>query len=300
MAIAALTGPLGRRGQWALLAAVVALPWLSVKYAPVAVALVGRRGLDALAPGGPTGGRRRGGSARERRPGLPARPPGGLRRVDGLRRRGPLPGGRGVQRHRPVAGLPQPDPAPRRAAGRSGLRPGRLGPGLPGRDPGARCPGPPPSAAVARRGPAPGRGLGQRHLDRPDHARLVVARPPDRRRPPLRCPRHLLVGRPAGVVTFEWLRCAQQLRLRRSWIVSLAAPAGACAAAPSVANGRAGGDRGVGGARDGAVGLAGGRGAAGAADPDHRLRVRPGTRSTGRGGWCCRTCATRRRSPRSC
>ena len=41
LAIAALTGPLQRRGQWALLAAVVALPWLSVKYAPVAVALVG-------------------------------------------------------------------------------------------------------------------------------------------------------------------------------------------------------------------------------------------------------------------
>jgi hypothetical protein len=41
LAIAAVTGPLQRRGQWALLAAVVALPWLSVKYAPVAVALVG-------------------------------------------------------------------------------------------------------------------------------------------------------------------------------------------------------------------------------------------------------------------
>lgn len=38
--IAALTGALGRRGRWTLLAAVVALPWLSVKYAPVAVALV--------------------------------------------------------------------------------------------------------------------------------------------------------------------------------------------------------------------------------------------------------------------
>jgi hypothetical protein len=41
VAIAALTGPLGRRGQWTLVAAIVALPWLSVKYAPVAVALVG-------------------------------------------------------------------------------------------------------------------------------------------------------------------------------------------------------------------------------------------------------------------
>ncbi len=41
VAVAALTGPLGAKGRGALLAAVVALPWLSVKYAPVAVALVG-------------------------------------------------------------------------------------------------------------------------------------------------------------------------------------------------------------------------------------------------------------------
>jgi hypothetical protein len=40
VAIAALTGPFGRRGRWTLLAAVVALPWLSVKYAPVALSLV--------------------------------------------------------------------------------------------------------------------------------------------------------------------------------------------------------------------------------------------------------------------
>ena len=39
VALAALTGPFQRRGQWALVTAVVALPWLSVKYAPVAVAL---------------------------------------------------------------------------------------------------------------------------------------------------------------------------------------------------------------------------------------------------------------------
>jgi hypothetical protein len=39
--IAALTGPLGRRGRWLLGAAVVALPWLAVKYAPVAAVLVG-------------------------------------------------------------------------------------------------------------------------------------------------------------------------------------------------------------------------------------------------------------------
>lgn len=40
-AIAALTGPLDRRGRWLLGAAVVALPWLGVKYAPVAAALTG-------------------------------------------------------------------------------------------------------------------------------------------------------------------------------------------------------------------------------------------------------------------
>ncbi len=39
--LAALTGSLDRRGRWLLVAAVVALPWLSVKYAPVALALVG-------------------------------------------------------------------------------------------------------------------------------------------------------------------------------------------------------------------------------------------------------------------
>jgi len=39
VAAAAITGPLDRRGRWAFLAAVVALPWLSVKYVPVAAAL---------------------------------------------------------------------------------------------------------------------------------------------------------------------------------------------------------------------------------------------------------------------
>ena len=70
VAIAALTGPLGRRGQWVLLAAVVALPWLSVKYAPVAVALVGvaawrlwRRGGARTVVRNGRGPRRRGGVA---------------------------------------------------------------------------------------------------------------------------------------------------------------------------------------------------------------------------------------------
>ncbi len=39
LAVAALTGPLRRSGQLALLTAVVALPWLSIKYAPVAAVL---------------------------------------------------------------------------------------------------------------------------------------------------------------------------------------------------------------------------------------------------------------------
>jgi hypothetical protein len=47
VAIAALTGPLGRGGLWALGLAVVALPWLSVKYAPVA-ALLAAMGLWSL------------------------------------------------------------------------------------------------------------------------------------------------------------------------------------------------------------------------------------------------------------
>jgi hypothetical protein len=39
VAVAALTGPMDRRGRWVLFATVVALPWLAVKYAPVAAAL---------------------------------------------------------------------------------------------------------------------------------------------------------------------------------------------------------------------------------------------------------------------
>jgi hypothetical protein len=39
VAVAAATGPLGRRGRWTFGLAVVALPWLAVKYVPVAAAL---------------------------------------------------------------------------------------------------------------------------------------------------------------------------------------------------------------------------------------------------------------------
>lgn len=58
VAVAALTGPLRRGGLAAVAAAVVALPWLSVKYAPVAAALAGlalwmlvRRGRARTAAG---------------------------------------------------------------------------------------------------------------------------------------------------------------------------------------------------------------------------------------------------------
>jgi len=47
VAVAALTGELGRGGRWALGLAVVALPWLGVKYAPTAAVLAGL-GLLAL------------------------------------------------------------------------------------------------------------------------------------------------------------------------------------------------------------------------------------------------------------
>jgi hypothetical protein len=39
LGLAAVTGPLDRRGRWLLAAAVVALPWLGLKYAPVAAVL---------------------------------------------------------------------------------------------------------------------------------------------------------------------------------------------------------------------------------------------------------------------
>jgi hypothetical protein len=56
VAVAAITGPLDRRGRWLVGAAVVALPWLAVKYVAVAAALAGialwrvrRQGAPVLA-----------------------------------------------------------------------------------------------------------------------------------------------------------------------------------------------------------------------------------------------------------
>jgi len=46
LAVAALTGPFGRRGQVVFALTVVALPWLAVKYAPVGVGLVGLAALS--------------------------------------------------------------------------------------------------------------------------------------------------------------------------------------------------------------------------------------------------------------
>ena len=267
VAIAALTGPLERWGRWMLLAAVVALPWLSVKYAPVAVALV--------VVGAWTLWRR--GDRRAVVSGAAVLVGAGLVYLlvhqvvyggwtvyaagDHFQEGGELSvTGQApdyLSRTQRLVGL-----LVDRGFGLAAWAPVYLA-----AIPASRGPRPAPATALARPGPAPRRGLGQRHLDRPDHARLVVARPPDRRRPPLRRPGHVLVG--AGVGT-----------------------------APAAAGG--GGDRGAGGARGRALGVAGGRGAAGAADPHRRLRGDAATRSTGRGAWSCRTCGTRRRSARCC
>lgn len=50
-AVAALTGRLDRRGLWLLAVAVVALPWLAVKYTPVAAVLAGLGALALLRAG---------------------------------------------------------------------------------------------------------------------------------------------------------------------------------------------------------------------------------------------------------
>lgn len=52
LAVAALTGPLGARGVALLGACVVALPWLAVKYAPVAVVLAGIAAVRLWRAGG--------------------------------------------------------------------------------------------------------------------------------------------------------------------------------------------------------------------------------------------------------
>ena len=249
-------------GAWSLGLAVVALPWLAVKYAPVAAALVGRRRWSAA------GARATDGAALVLVGVLGvagvvflAPAPGDLRRLDRLRRRRPLRRRR-VHRRRVVA--------PTTWAGRCGWSacsstaasgslawaPVFLLTVAGARR--ARCgAGPPGWAALVV--PARGR-LGQRHLGRAHDARLVVARPPGGRDRAAAGAGHRLVGRPppagparvlvvaavAGFVLWGWLRR---------------------------------------------------RGAAAPAHARRRLRGAPATRSPGRGGRCCRTTGDRAPAP---
>ena len=146
VAIAALTGRRSRRDLVVCGLAVVALPWLGVKYAPVAAALAAVAVWYLVGEGRRRGARPRrwpGGCGR----GLPGGPPGPVRRVDGVRGRRPL-------RRRRADGdgrRPRPhraDPPAGRPAARPGLRPGGLDAGLPaGRCRRWRC-----SSGDARRG----------------------------------------------------------------------------------------------------------------------------------------------------
>ena len=144
VAAAAVLGPATKRHAAAFAVAVAALPWLSVKYAPVALtlgavyALVNRRRAPRL-----VGARARRVGGRRRR--LRGDEPAPLRRLDPLCRRLPLHGWRG-HGHGPLAGLRRPLVASRRAARRPRLRPRRLATGLALR--GARhrlAPGPRPA-----------------------------------------------------------------------------------------------------------------------------------------------------------
>ena len=138
LAIAALTGPLSRRALVGTGVCIVALPWLSVKYAPVAATLAVVAGVAVLARGD------------ERRASLWFG--GGLaiagvaylvahqalvRRLDRLRERRPLRRRRD-DRRRHRARLPGPGRPPRRAARRPRLRTRRVATRLPARRPGAR------------------------------------------------------------------------------------------------------------------------------------------------------------------
>ena len=128
VAVAALTAPRPTPRTLSVLAlAVVALPWLSAKYAPVAAALylvaaIGlwrahrRRAAAALT-----------GRARRRRDRLPGRAQGDLRRHHRVRQRRPLPGLRRVRRGRLPPALPGPQHPAARPADRPRLRHRRPG-----------------------------------------------------------------------------------------------------------------------------------------------------------------------------
>ena len=183
LGLAAVTGPLARTGRVLAAASIVALPWLSVKFVPVAAVLGGRaRRADC----GQTVGARWlwtftflavAGAA------YCGLPPQRVRRLDRLRDRGPL-------HRRRVAGprqrprLSGTEPAPRRPAGGQGVRAGGVGARIPAGRVGARGAGPPAPARLVRsacglRGRVRGGDLGRAH-----HARLVVARAPGCRGPP--------------------------------------------------------------------------------------------------------------------
>ena len=221
VAVAALTGPLDRRGR------LVARP--RRRGAAVAggeVRAGGRRARrpSALVRAGRRGDRRRGvGAGRRARRvagvGLPRRPPRRLRRLDRVRRGRPLRRRR-AHRHRP---------SPTTSAARSrlvGLLVDR-GFGLAAWAPVFLLAVPALAALVRRRPPGwlalvvPARGrLGHRDLGRAHHARLVVAGPPGRRRPAARSCWPGVVGRRrrpapspvlavaavAGLVLWGWLR----------------------------------------------------------------------------------------------
>ena len=123
VAVAALTAPRPTPRTLSVLAlAIVALPWLSVKYAPVAAALYLVAAVRPVA-GAPAPGRRRPHRrARRRRRRLPGRAQGDLRRHHRVRQRRPLPGLRRVRRGRLPPGLPGPQHPAARPAGRPRLR----------------------------------------------------------------------------------------------------------------------------------------------------------------------------------
>ena len=107
--VAAVTGSRPTRTAIATVLGATALVWLSVKYAPVAVALVLVAGLKLRRTP-----RDRGRRGRARRDGrrLPARPSRGVRRLDRVRRGRPLHEHGGVQRRRRAPPLPRAHEAP--------------------------------------------------------------------------------------------------------------------------------------------------------------------------------------------
>ena len=180
-ALALLTAP---RPTWATrlgaLAATVALPWLAVKYVPVAAVLgvgllwsVRRRRRTLVVVGGVAvlAGLR-----------LPRRPPALVRRLDRLRHRRPLRRDRRVLGRRDAGRPRRSRPAPDRPRRRPRLRAGGVVAGVVPRPARPRDAGRPPVGRALAGGGRRDRRLAQRHVRGPDDARVVGARPPGRRR----------------------------------------------------------------------------------------------------------------------